>query len=178
MSNKQTPLYHHVLKVTPTCYIFWVFFSCSMRSRLAEFHNIQPISVVSFGNKLMCFSFFSFQLNKTFSCPNSQQMTIWHLPDDARIRTEDLFLLFKRKNQVKPAGNFANRSCIHTETTEWNRQREEKCNHAASEAMEGANLKRKSLSLSQNPEMVSMFYNVCTQQSIWRGSQVSCWTGD
>jgi len=96
-SNKQTPLCIYVFKVTPTCYIFKVLLSCSMRSRLSEFHNVQPISVVSFGNKFMCSSFFSFQLNKTFSCANPQQMTIWHLPDDAGVRNEDLFLLFNSK---------------------------------------------------------------------------------
>lgn len=56
--NKQSPLCPHVFKITPTCCIFWIFLSCSMRSRLAEFHNIQPISMISFGNKLMCSSFF------------------------------------------------------------------------------------------------------------------------
>lgn len=169
-SNKQTHLYHHVFKVTPTCYIFWVFLSCPMRPRLAEFLNIQPISVVSLGNKWMCSSFFSFRLNKTFSCANSQQMTIWHLPDDAGIRTEDLFLLFKekKKNQVNPAGNFANRICTHTEMIEWNRQRAGKCNHGAREETGGAKLE-KSLFLTQNSEMESVFYNICTQQCIWRG---------
>lgn len=96
--NNQTPLYTHVFNVTYTHYIFWAFLSCSMRSRLAEFHNLQPISFVCFRNKLICSSFFSFQLNNTFPCANSQQKTIWHFPDDAGIRTEDLR---EKRNKVK-----------------------------------------------------------------------------
>lgn len=113
--NNQTPIYTHVFNVTYTHYIFRAFLSCSMRSRMAEFHNLQPISFICFRNKLMCFSFFSFQLNKTFYCANSQQTTIWHFPDDAGIRTEDL--REKKKSSKTRGWNFANRSWTHTETT-------------------------------------------------------------
>lgn len=104
--SKQSPLYPHVFKVTPTCCIFWVFFSCSVKSRLAETLNIQPKSMVSFGNKLMCSSFSSFQLNKNFPCANSQRTTIWHFPDDAGIKTGDLVLLFESKNSSKASWKF------------------------------------------------------------------------
>lgn len=105
--SKQSPLYPHLFKVTPTCCIFWVFFCWSMRSRLAESHNLQPKSMVSFGNKLMCSSFFSFQLNKIFPCANSQWTTIWHFPDDAGIKTGALFFLFKSKNSSKASWKFS-----------------------------------------------------------------------
>lgn len=101
-----SPLYPHLFKVTPTCCIFWIFFSWSRGSKGAESHNIWPKSMVSFGNKLMHSSFFSFKLNKIFPCANSQWTTIWHLPDDAGIKTGDLFLLFKSKNSSKASWKF------------------------------------------------------------------------
>lgn len=64
-------------------------------------------------------------------------MTIWHFPDEAGIKTGDLFLLFKSKNSSKASWKFCQQELPR------NGQWEEQRNHASWERQpEGANLKK------------------------------------
>lgn len=146
-----------------------------MRSRLAEFHNIQPKSIVSFGNKLMCSSLLSFQLNTIFPCANSQQMTIWHLPDDAGISTEDLFLLFKRKRLKESQLGILPTGAGPTQSEMGRGQRNATM---LPERQPKVQTWRIVHPLVKTQRRWAWFYKVCAQQIMWRVARVSCWSGN